>query len=81
MKRSQANRSVVAARASASTPNLAAHTLKHTLPKGAAGAIRRSRALKLTATQKNSEGRTSEWSMSPEFFTDPKWGKTVRECE
>lgn len=70
-------RAVKAARvvpsASPST-NLAA---RRTVTKGAPGAIRRSTALKLTATQRNSEGRVSEWSMSPEFFTDPKWSQTV----
>lgn len=45
----------------------------------ATGPIRRSRATPLTPTQRNSEGRRSEWSASPEFFTDPKWSATVRE--
>lgn len=83
MKRTQADRSVIAARAalraSRSTdvrvsrnPALRSATVVH-----ATGAIRRSRAVSLTATQRNSEGKRSEWSASPEFFTDPKWGQTV----
>lgn len=77
VKRSQANRSVLAARAAAN-----GRTGKHgsVLPPStgtATGPVKRSRALKLTATQRNSEGRMSEWSMSPEFFTDPKWSQTV----
>lgn len=31
----------------------------------------------MTGAQRNSEGRRSEWSMSPEFWTDPKWSATV----
>lgn len=78
MKRSQANRAIVARRASPSTPNVhSGIPLTGTTPVYATGPVKRSRALKLTATQKNSEGRTSEWSMSPEFFTDPKWSATV----
>ena len=41
-----------------------------------AGPVRRSRALKMTGAQRNSEGRRSEWSASPYYFTDPKWGAT-----
>jgi hypothetical protein len=39
--------------------------------------VRRSKATRLTATQRNSEGRRSEWSASPYYFTDPAWGRTV----
>lgn len=42
------------------------------------GHVKKSTALKLTATQKNSQGRPSEWNTSMEFFTDPKWSQTVR---
>ena len=38
--------------------------------------VRRSKATRLTATQRNSEGRPSEWSRSPYYFTDSKWGAT-----
>lgn len=41
------------------------------------GPVRRSTAMKMTGAQRNSEGRRSEWSASPEFFTDPKWSQTV----
>lgn len=77
MNRSQANRSVIAARAAANGRTgrhgavLAPSTVVY-----ATGPIRRSRAIPLTATQRNSEGRRSEWSASPEFFTDPKWSAT-----
>lgn len=43
----------------------------------AAGVVKRTRCAPMTGAQKNSLGRTSEWAMSPEFFTDPKWGKTL----
>lgn len=43
----------------------------------AAGPIRRTTCAPMTAAQRNSEGRMSEWAMSPEFFTDPKWGRTL----
>lgn len=43
----------------------------------ATGSVRRSRGTSLTSTQRNSEGRMSEWSMTPEFFTDPKWSATA----
>ena len=76
MKRSQANRAVIAARATRSTPTLPPH-LRPVSTTYATGPVKRSRALPLTATQRNSEGRRSEWSASPEFFTDPKWGTTV----
>lgn len=88
MRKSQVNRSVVAARA-ASRPardtstapvsrNLGARPSTRVTP---SGYVKRSRAVPLTATQRNSEGKRSEWSASPQFFTDPKWSRTVRECE
>lgn len=43
------------------------------------GPIRRSTAVKMTATQRNSEGKSSEWNRSMDYFTDPKWGRTVSE--
>lgn len=82
MQKSQANRRVIAARATASTVNHGCRIpLSSPTPVYATGPVRRSSAVKLTATQRNSEGRRSEWSASPEFFTDPKWSRTVRECE
>lgn len=77
MNRSQANRSVIAARATRSTPNLTAFPFGSPTPVYATGPVRRSSAVKLTATQRNSEGRTSEWNMSMDYFTDPKWSQTV----
>lgn len=44
----------------------------------ATGPVRRSSAMKLTATQKNSDtGRQSEWCRPMDYFTDPLWGQTV----
>lgn len=37
---------------------------------------RRPKAGKMTGAQRNSEGRRSEWAMTPYIFTDPKWGAT-----
>lgn len=39
--------------------------------------FRARKATKLTATQRNSEGRRSEWSASPTYWTDPAWDQTV----
>lgn len=44
-----------------------------------AGPGRKTKGTKMTATQRNSQGKPSEWNRSCDFFTDPKWGKTVRE--
>lgn len=56
--------------------NLAARTSP---VKGAIGPVRRSRALPLTATQRRGDGSgaRSDWSASPEFFTDPAWSQTL----
>lgn len=76
------NRSVMAARAAKrrATPSTGSVGTNPALRPGttvhATGHVRRSRAVSLTATQRNSEGRKSEWSASPEFFTDPKWSAT-----
>ncbi len=43
----------------------------------ATGHVKKTRAMKMTGAQKNSIGQRSEWSRSPEFFTDPKWSQTV----
>ena len=56
--------------------NPAARSLMPSHPM-AAGVVRRSRALPMTGAQKNSVGRRSEWNDSVDYFTDPKWGKTV----
>lgn len=45
----------------------------------AAGVVLRTRCAPMTGAQRNSLGRMSEWSRSPEYFTDPKWGWTVTE--
>lgn len=75
------NRAIVAQRASkrpvrrtAGRPgtNILARTL--TEVDRAVPAHRGRKSPRLTAVQKNSEGRRSEWSRSPYFWTDPKWG-------
>jgi len=70
------NRSVIAARASRSTPNdvpmLRPHTAQITT-----GPVRRTTAAPLTSMQRDSTGRVSAWAASPYFFTDPKWDQTV----
>lgn len=79
MKRSQANRSVIAARATVlrpSTPNNVAMLRPHTA-RITTGPVRRTTAAPLTRMQRNSEGRPSEWAASPYFFTDPRWSQTV----
>lgn len=81
MHASQANRARIAARAGVRrndegvSRNPAART-SSTIP---LTHVHNRRAPKLTSVQKNSEGRRSEWSASPYFFTDPAWAYTVRE--
>ncbi len=43
------------------------------------GSYRARKSPKMTATQRNSEGKRSEWSASPTYWTDPAWGRTVSE--
>lgn len=45
----------------------------------ATGHVKRSTAVKMTATQRDSEGNRSAWNDSMDYFTDPKWGRTVSE--
>lgn len=77
MRASQANRSVVAARAAAKGRTGLHHSVTPPPMPRLRTVHRKSSAVKLTATQRNSEGRTSEWSRSPYFFSDPKWDRTV----
>lgn len=71
------NRTVMARRARSSTVNTAARIpLGSITPITPIGHVKKTRAMKMTGAQRNSEGRRSEWSMSPEFFTDPKWSAT-----
>lgn len=74
--RSGHNRAVIAARASASTPNRVALLRPDTMPIRT-GPVRRTTAAPLTPMQRNSEGRRSEWSASPNYWTDPAWSQTV----
>lgn len=90
MKRSQADRRIIAARAALAQSGGASPSTRHGrnvgpastdlasrtgTPVYATGPIRRSRAMKLTAAQKNDLGRASEWNRSTEFFTDARWSK------
>lgn len=81
------NRSVIAERAAlANRPGATPSTVgtnvaarPSTVVQHCEGPVRRSRALKLTATQKNSDtGKSSEWNDSVSFFTCPKWDQTVQ---
>jgi len=76
MKRSQANRAVIAARAKAPTSN-DVPMLRTSIHTTGTGPVRRSRAVRLTATQRNSQGARSEWSMSQNYWTVSAWDKTV----
>lgn len=81
MHKSQRNLAVIAARAASrpvSRNRKSGIPLTSPTPVYATGPVRRSSAVSLTATQRNSEGRPSEWSRSMDFFTDPKWSQTVR---
>lgn len=84
MKRSH-NRSVIAARALANGlagnrpigkpgTDLRARPSTVTTP---SGHVKRTKAMKMTGAQRNSIGKRSEWSASPQFFTDPRWSQTV----
>lgn len=86
MKRSQANRAVIARRAKprpratgSTGTDLTARVLTEVKPSGVG--IRRSKA-SMTGAQRNSEGRRSEWSASmtckDRVATDAKWSQTVR---
>lgn len=84
MHTSQADRSVIAARAARrsgarrSTGTVGTNPARRdTTQVYATGPVRRSTAVTLTATQRNSEGKRSEWSASPQFFTDPRWSLTA----
>lgn len=83
MRKSQANRAVVAARASiqhrpvlAPSIDLRARPATEVKPSGFTG--RRTRA-SMTGAQRNSEGRRSEWTMSQNNRDgrDRKWDATV----
>lgn len=81
MNRNQANRARIAERvtgARTSTGTVATNPAMRpaTVVAHCAGPIRRSRATKMTATQRNSEGGWSEWNASMHYFTDPKWSAT-----
>lgn len=76
MKRSQANRAIIAARAKAPISN-DIPMLRPSMPMSGTGPIRRSRAVRMTGTQRNSEGQRSEWAMSQNCWTDPAWSRTV----
>lgn len=80
MHKSQANRAIIAARAGIPATN------HHGVSRNPAARVdsiipivhvHNRRSPRMTAAQKNSEGRRSEWAASPYFFTDPAWSRTV----
>lgn len=81
MRATQANRAVIAARAAA-RPVRTNTALVGSDPSAVAfhgtGQVKRSRALPMTATQRDPTGKRSDWNRSPEFFTDPKWSATCK---
>lgn len=90
MRRAQADRSVIAARASRrvgarrSTGRPATDVAARPItPLTPIGSVRRSSAVKMTGAQRNSEGRRSEWNATPYLrdavTTDAKWSRTLRE--
>ena len=83
MRRQQANRAVVAARAelrpvkssgARASTNLLLRPAPLPIHTGPGG--RRPKA-RMTGAQRNSLGQRSEWSMSQNYFTDPAWSQTV----
>jgi hypothetical protein len=80
--RSTHNRAVLAARAAGATRSTPARTvavnpaLRLDTTQVRTGPIRRSRAVKMTATQRNDLGQHSEWNASMWFWTDPAWSLT-----
>jgi hypothetical protein len=91
MRRAQADRAVIAARAAASgrvsTPNtgaspsisLLARTQTHVIEYGYVGVRRHGNKVKASGGMRRGDGtgRQSEWARSPYFWTDAKWSRTV----
>lgn len=67
MNARQANRAVIAKRAGArtSTGPVSTNLLARVTPIGEGGNVRNRRSPRMTATQRDSEGRYSDWNRSP----------------
>jgi hypothetical protein len=81
MHRSQANRAVIAARTTAGVRPVGRPStdIRARVESVASMAIVNPsrKAVRLTATQRNSIGGVSEWNRSPYFVTVPAWDRTV----
>lgn len=86
MHKSQANRAIIAARAGIPATNHHGVSRNQAVSTNLAARVdsiipivhvHNRRSPRMTAAQKNSEGRRSEWAASPYFFTDPAWSRTV----
>lgn len=86
MRKSQANRAVIAARAagrvSTITPDSrVSHNpaLRHKSVPPLRTVMRKSSAVKMTPVMRagDGSGRRSEWTQSPDFFTDSAWDQTL----
>lgn len=83
MNRKALDRARAASKARLSTPRLSTPGTNPALRTPgpahpmAAGPVKRTRCAPMTLAQRDSTGKRSDWSRSPEFFTDPKWGKTL----
>lgn len=87
MKRSQADRAVIAARATQNSHRASRSTgagtvgtnpgLRAQTTVTGTGPVRRTTCAPLTSMQRDSEGKRSAWAASPYYFTDPAWSQTV----
>lgn len=81
MQKSQASRAVIAARAAANNRTGRRHGVTVLAPSTLSGVrtgpVKRTRCAPMTAAQRNSEGRRSEWTASPYYRTaatvDQRW--------
>lgn len=76
MNPNQANRARIAQRIDPANLRTRPTVLAPSTPIGATGPVRRTRCAPMTAAQRDSTGKRSDWSASPYFFTDPKWSAT-----
>ena len=74
MRASQANRAVIAARAAHRPTRTTVLPSTDSLRIKPSGYVGRKGKARMTGAQRNSQGQRSEWTMSPYFWTDPKWG-------
>lgn len=81
MNPNQANRAVIAARTTVTARPVGRPSVDvraRTETSEHLGEVRRSRrATRMTAAQKDSQGKNSAWNRSPYYFTAPAWDWTV----